>query len=227
MATGGTGKWFWRNILWGFALSRWWLGFLLGVEAGWAQAPIQGEVWLGMTLTQVDGDSYAGYHKVGIGGGVGAWLWMTPAFFTRVSLGYMQKGSRHTPALGYPPEFYRLSLHYVDVGVQVGFADRGGLVLGAGIVVGRLVGFREEVARRPVRHSENPFYGMDLLFQGEGGLRKGKWLVAVQFQYSLGNIRRVLPAGAPVPWQKNNVLWIGLKRLLGPFPEKVRKNLEA
>lgn len=68
----------------------------------------------GVCGTQVDGDSYGGYNKLGYVAGVHANRKMAEKTEFSIGLSYVQKGSRSN-ATNQNPYFYVLRLHYVEV----------------------------------------------------------------------------------------------------------------
>jgi hypothetical protein len=68
----------------------------------------------GATGTQVDGDSYGGYNKLGFVAGIHANRKMAEKTEFSIGLTYVQKGSRSN-ANNQNPNYYILRLHYVEV----------------------------------------------------------------------------------------------------------------
>jgi hypothetical protein len=68
----------------------------------------------GATGTQVDGDSYGGYNKLGFVAGIHANRKMAEKTEFSIGLSYVQKGSRSN-ANNQNPNYYILRLHYVEV----------------------------------------------------------------------------------------------------------------
>ncbi len=59
-----------------------------------ADQRIRGGAILGITASQVDGDDYAGYHKVGIVGGFVGQIPVSKKFFFSTEILYVQKGAK-------------------------------------------------------------------------------------------------------------------------------------
>lgn len=83
-----------------------------------------GGLILGMNITQVDGDTYYGYHKVGLNVGGTVFVHFTRAFGVSMELLYAQKGSRgediiESPAIGTYVTKYFMNLNYVEVPVML------------------------------------------------------------------------------------------------------------
>lgn len=100
---------------------------------------------LGPIFSQLDGDSFGGYKKIGLHFGGYSWYDFSDRIALQIEILYQQKGSRET-VNGY----YRQSFHYIDVPVLARFLALGdtdkGLFLHAGLAPGFLissqVGFR-------------------------------------------------------------------------------------
>ncbi len=94
----------------------------------------------GFNGTQVEGDSFKGYHKPGILAGIFVQTDIIPTVFTGMEIKYSQKGSRkRIPPRDPEPEKYIMRLGYIDLPLFVGFRtnDKGSVV--AGVSAGYLV----------------------------------------------------------------------------------------
>lgn len=69
---------------------------------------------LGFVGSQVDGDTYGGYNKLGVCAGIHANRKMAEKTEFSIGLSYIQKGSRSNPTIQ-NPNYYILRLHYVEV----------------------------------------------------------------------------------------------------------------
>ncbi len=170
--------------------------------------PIRAGGFVGLVLSQVDGDSYAGYHKAGLSAGLEGFiplnkngrLWFVTGIY------YTQRGSRNIPSIRGGP-YYLLKLDYVDVSFILRYEDEGKLVFASGLTIGRLVKFYEEVNSNVNNYVENPYRAMDYLFTAELRYMIGNhWFPGIRYIYSLRSIREVMPPNAPVPWQRNKAL---------------------
>ncbi len=179
---------------------------------------IRGSIWGGVNFSQVDGDTYAGYHKAGIAAGIGGWIYWTDSWWTHVSIGYSRKGSRFPPFTGTSPDGFLLRLNYVDITITGGWKDKqGGLILGAGLTIARLIDFAEYRQNTLVRYNENPYKPLDILFTASAGLplkKTSRLHFMLAFQYSLNSIRFWMPPGSTVPWQKNKLIQIRAEYIL-------------
>jgi hypothetical protein len=87
------------------------------LSIGWlpVQAqPFIGGITGGFTASQVDGDSYAGYNRLGLQGGVFVFTQLTPVFGARLEIRYASRGALYS-VKDDPSVYYRLGLHYIDL----------------------------------------------------------------------------------------------------------------
>ncbi len=71
---------------------------------------------LGITASQIDGDGFSGYHKLGIQGGVRGIAKLTRYTDLAVEMLFLQKGSRD-PNSSVGKEYRKLTLNYIEVPV--------------------------------------------------------------------------------------------------------------
>ncbi|MBL7712156.1 MAG: PorT family protein [Chitinophagaceae bacterium] len=107
-----------------------------------------GGVVLGINAAQVDGDTYAGYHKAGLNTGLAAYIKVNSKVVASVELLYSQKGARNvqvynSPAVGSIPIMYSAKLNYAEIPVMVHYAAAERLHLGAGASYSRLISDKE------------------------------------------------------------------------------------
>ena len=94
----------------------------------------------GFNGSQVEGDTYKGYHKPGILAGVWIQTDLAPAVFGAMELKFSQKGSRSKTDPKNPiPEQYILRLDYVDLPVYAGFRTNDYISLVGGVSLGYLI----------------------------------------------------------------------------------------
>lgn len=157
----------------------------------------EGGLIVGANFTQVDGDSYYGYHKVGLNAGGIVCAHLGKHIGISMELLYSQKGSRgvsvyESPAIGAYIEKYNMNLNYVEVPVMLQLFDRRNRYeLGASF--GYLVKASEWVlSDRPVVIDPeiNRFEKTDLNYVFGVSRRLYKTLYAdARFQYSIVSIR--------------------------------------
>lgn len=74
-------------------------------------------IQLGIVGSQVDNDTYGGYRKMGIVGGLFVNRVVAPNLSIQMEMNYIQKGSQHNPnpLVVNDSNFYKISLHYLEV----------------------------------------------------------------------------------------------------------------
>jgi hypothetical protein len=172
---------------------------------------------LGGVVSQVDGDTYEGYHKFGYMGGAMVSLKVSPRSTFQMELEYIQKGSRRNGD-SLSPNTYLLRLHYLEVPVLYKFFISEKFAAQIGPAVDISIGSYEEtdglevqntVSLRPVCVSGIIGASYDLT----------KHLVAdFRFSYSLMSIRNVSNGAYPPGYrhilfetgQYNNLLSLAL-----------------
>jgi hypothetical protein len=120
---------------------------------------ILGGVSLGMNLTQVDGDDFYGFHKVGLNVGpmVIVPFGKNKNWSASMELLYTQKGSKHNGSADTTD--YKLIQDYAEIPVLIHFTDKKLISGGLGFSYGQLINYKE---------TKNRFY--DTLYQYQTGL---------------------------------------------------------
>ncbi|MCB0700794.1 MAG: PorT family protein [Chitinophagales bacterium] len=172
----------------------------------------------GATFTQVDGDNFAGYHKVGFTGGGIAYAELAPKFAASIEILYTQKGSRaHKTQTSNNKVFfiekYDIDLSYAEVPILFNYFDKRKSHFGAGVSYSQLISYKENVGTQPafpdsVNLDQYPFRKYDINFILSGNLHvyKGFFLNA-RFQYSLLPIRNKIYPEFGRAEQYNN-MWV-------------------
>jgi opacity protein-like surface antigen len=88
---------------------------IIGCLTGYPQT-FHGGITAGITASQVDGDSYAGFDKLGLQGGVFVSTALTGYLNAHLEIRYASRGARN-PASEDNTGEYRLGLHYIDLPV--------------------------------------------------------------------------------------------------------------
>ncbi len=160
-----------------------------------------GGLILGGNFTQVDGDNFAGYHKVGINAGGIVYARLVDQLAVSLEILYSQKGSRgHKTQLSNTKVYnilqYDINLNYAEIPVMLNYFDKRKSHFGAGFSYSQLINSKETVRTEPafnttVNLDDYPFKKMDLNFIVGGSLHlwQGLFLNA-RFQYSLIPIRK-------------------------------------
>lgn len=150
---------------------------------------------VGINATQVDGDEFYGFHKVGLN--IGPQV-MVPFgkgrnFSFCLELLYSQKGSVHNGR--YDSTDFRLEMDYAEVPVLIRYTDKKVISGGIGFSYGQLINYKE---------TNNNFF--DSLFQYQNSLSNydfsiigdvqikiwSKLWANLRYQYSLIPLRTVL-----------------------------------
>lgn len=156
-----------------------------------------GGLILGANFTQVDGDTYFGYHKVGLNAGGVVYVRFTRVFGASMELIYSQKGSRgesvlESPAIGTYVSKYFMNVNYAEVPVTLHIISHG-IDVEAGVSYARLINSSEWVeADQPVTIDPvlNRFNTSDFEYIFGIGRKVYKRLYAnIRFQYSITSIR--------------------------------------
>lgn len=86
----------------------------------------------GLTASQIDGDDYRGYNKVGLQGGAWARRMFTYTIAGQMEIRYVQKGAFKKPSVN-DPAYVKTGLHYVDIPLMAQFFYNEDVVLELGI----------------------------------------------------------------------------------------------
>ncbi|GAB1452574.1 hypothetical protein MASR2M47_26300 [Draconibacterium sp.] len=97
---------------------------------------------LGFNATQVEGDTYKGYHKPGLVAGFYVETDIAPAIFAAMEIKYSQKGARKNITEKDPTK-YIMRLDYIDIPVYMAFRtnERGAII--GGLSTGFLISSKE------------------------------------------------------------------------------------
>lgn len=98
----------------------------------------------GAAFSQVEGDTYAGFNKIGIVGGLYVSRWFGDIWAGQFEIVYKQKGSRHSPnETKGDYTLYKLNLNYIEVPLLAKFRVND-LMFEAGGAFGTLIHSSEE-----------------------------------------------------------------------------------
>lgn len=165
-----------------------------------------GGLTAGTNFSQVDGDGFSGYHKVGLNVGALVYVPFDPTFGASMELLYSRKGSlekqytEDAGGVGYLL-YYKLRMNYVEVPVMLHLADVRHIQYGLGLSYGRLISSKEEAETYvPVNLDPSlyPFRKDDLSFLADIRYRFYKgWSVNLRYSRSLRSVRDAahIPAG--------------------------------
>ncbi|MEI6456357.1 MAG: porin family protein [bacterium] len=175
-------------------------------------------IMAGGLVSQVDGDTYDGYHKVGFLAGAYVSLRLSPHSSFQMEMQYIQKGSRNgNDSANMGGNSYLLRIHYLEIPIlyQYTFAKRFAAEIGPAMDV--TLGSYEESNGQEVQNTV-PMRPVTLSgIVGVSGYITKNLKATFRFNYSLLSIRN---ATAPYPpgyrkilfeWgQYNNVLQLSL-----------------
>jgi hypothetical protein len=193
------------------------LMFLFVVTMAKAQR-FDGGALLGFNATQVEGDTYKGYHKPGIVAGFYVETDIAPAIFAAMEIKYSQKGARKKSTEKDPTK-YIMRLNYIDLPIYMAFRTGENSAIIGGISTGFLISGNEfnEYGEFPPE-DQNAFNTIDL-----------QPLIGFQFDF-LDNLKADLrfalsvlpirgkPEGTNYYWQNNqfnNVITLALYYQIG------------
>ena len=169
----------------------------------------------GTNFSQVDGDYFAGYYKIGLNiGGIGyAKLGKQVALSWEIL--YSQKGSKSnlTGIHGTDSVLikkYGINLNYAEIPVMINFFDKHKSHVGIGVSYSRLINSSENITTDhsfSIDQEKYPFKKSDynILLGGQLHLWKGFFL-NIRYQYSLLPVRTEIPTDFSRAKQYNN-LW--------------------
>ena len=170
----------------------------------------------GANFAQVDGDNFAGYHKVGLNvGGIG-YVQLHKHVAISWEILYSEKGAKSDfPRLSGIDTIYiakyGIKANYAEIPLMINYFDKRKSHFGIGVSYSRLVSSTETLKTSPnypVDLNKYPFEknGYDILAGAQLHLVKGLFL-NVRFQYSLVPIRSFSPPDFARSQKQYNNLW--------------------
>jgi hypothetical protein len=168
------------------------------IPEGEPKRTFYGGVAAGANFSQVDGDTYSGYHKVGLHIGPLVYIRLNQMFSVSTELLYVQKGAKarsfRENSYGVPyQDQYDIKLNYVELPVMAHLYIHGRFHYGLGVSYARLLNAKEEaytVYPINIYPDVNYFKKDDISGIGEVAYEIYKGLfVDVRFNYSLRTIR--------------------------------------
>ena len=176
---------------------------------------------VGVNFAQVDGDYFAGYHKIGLNVGGIVYAQVARHVALSMELLYSQKGSKSNipePSTTLPNTYivkYGINANYAEIPIMINYFDKRKSHFGVGVSYGRLVSSNESVqidSSNTIKtldfNTRYPFAtnAFDVLAGFELHLWKGLFL-NVRFQYSIIPIRTDIPPNYARADQYDN-LWV-------------------
>lgn len=103
----------------------------------------------GAVFSQVDGDGFGGYHKIGLAAGPSVMVQVHKNWVVQFGLSYTQKGSRNGKAvgsdLGQYIQKYKLNTHYLDAPLTLNYVYKSTYLFGAGLAYSAYISSKEEI----------------------------------------------------------------------------------
>lgn len=172
-----------------------------------------GGLLAGTNFSQVDGDNFAGYNKVGFNVGGIVYTKVADHMALSMEVLYSQKGAKSTKFYTVNPGLYivdyGITLNYAEVPIMLNYFDKRKSHFGAGIAYCRLGTANEYITMSPatiVDLEKYPFKKSDYNFLLSGSLHCWKGLfLNMRFQYSLLSIRNNTPQNFGRGEQFNNM----------------------
>ncbi len=164
-----------------------------------------GGIIAGGLISQVDGDTYDGYHKFGYLGGAYVSLQVSPHSSFQMEMEYIQKGSRHNAdSANFSDQPYLLRLHYLEIPVLYQYTFGRRFSVEAGPAADVLLGYYEEKDGIPDPPTE-PFRTVTLSgIVGAGVYITNHLKADFRFNYSLISLRNT---SAPYPASYRKILF--------------------
>jgi len=152
----------------------------------------------GTNFSQVDGDRFAGYHKVGLNIGGIVYAHLAPNLAASIELLYSEKGSRSNKANisvsgTYSINDMKINLRYAEIPIMLNYFDKRKSNFGGGLSYSYIITAEELISTEPtyVPAEKYPFNKSDLQLVLGGNLLLYKGLfLNLRFQYSLINVRK-------------------------------------
>lgn len=202
---------------------------LIFLPAALVAQQFDGGILAGIDISQVDGDYWAGYNKVGLLAGGFVSLELSPHSSLQLEMAYIQKGSRKNDIYEENDlHSYLLRLHYLEIPVLYQFTFLKRLQVEAGPAADVLLGYQEQTDGSELPNLY-PFRAVTLTgIVGVSGYINRHLKATFRFNYSLLSLRQPQPEGeGGVPWrtflfergQFNNVLSLSVS-----YQFKGRKN---
>jgi len=181
------------------------IGFLVAGNLVSYGQRFEGGILGGLNASQVDGDTFSGYHKPGIALGGFVQTELSRTVYIGMELKFMQKGSRNVDSLATNGQIkYIMRLNYVDLPVYLGIRTSDKISVLLGISTGYLISGKEINDYGPFpEEDQHAFNEFDI--QGILGFRfqfTKRLYVDLRGNYSVVPIRK--QPGNPLYYWKSN-----------------------
>jgi len=153
----------------------------------------------GANFSQISGDNYRGYDKIGLNVGAKVYLPLTSGLVASMEILYTQKGSIGKEAVfsgktpGISVRDYSISLDYAEVPIMINYFFENKTHIGIGFSYGQLVSSSEKGITNPVQNFDETKYpfrksAVDFILDGNIRIWKGLF-INPRFQYSMIKLR--------------------------------------
>ncbi len=181
-----------------------------------------GGLLVGANFAQVDGDYFAGYHRIGLNAGGIAYVQLARHVALSMEILYSQKGSRSngpqiSPANAYITILqYGIAANYAEVPIMINYFDARRSHFGLGVSYNRLVGSTETVQVDSANHRYSVDFNTAYPFKKDGfdflaGVDLhliARLFLNIRFQYSIVPIRTDLPHSAYARADQFSNMWV-------------------
>ena len=159
----------------------------------------------GLSASQVDGDTYAGFNKIGVVAGG----WVSHNIIAnidgQIELMYVGKGAFETKNKISPPVYHNLRLHFIDLQVILNFNYRDNVVFNLGVEPEYLVFHKLQDEYGTVEDVGQPYNNLSMsAVVGVGYRLFDKFIFNVRYSYSVFPIR---PHASNQTWFLNRGLY--------------------
>ncbi len=139
----------------------------------------------GLVVSQVDGDAYAGYHKIGIQGGIYSRYIFNKSWSLYNELKFIQKGSNQTNKDD-PYSDFKIKLNYIGLPFILNYQYNDKFIFGAGLSYGILMSAEVQDGAGIVdqEHLSYHNYDANLIIQIKYTLNEHLW-IDVKGSYSI------------------------------------------
>jgi hypothetical protein len=165
------------------------LGFLLFLPLFSFSQQFEGGAVAGLSASQVDGDTYWGFNKLGLLGGGWVRRMFTYTVGGQLEVRYIMKGAYESENVK-DAIYYKLVLHYADVPVLVNYHYRERVLFELGLSPEFLVYNREEDQYGQTPEDAPPFHLFNLsAIGGIGYVFLERFTANIRYNYSVIPIR--------------------------------------
>jgi hypothetical protein len=179
---------------------------------------------VGVNFSQIDGDQYAGFNKVGFDGGAGVLVRFHKYLSASMELNYTQWGARYS--FSDKPFLYNTNLNYAQIPVSLNVHDKEIVMVGVGISPQFLVGYKEideaGVNITDTVHPQPKKFDLDVFVQGHIIIKK-QFCIGVKYSYSMMPFRGLeyrYIGDTKIHGEYNNVITLRLMYILSAWKRK-------